>query len=225
MAQPPSFVDPHHPNYVCRLQKTFYGLKQAPRAWFHRLSQKLHDLHFVSSKSNPSLFIHSTATHTTFVLVHVDDIQVMGSSSQYISALIQDLHHTFSIKDLGPLHYFLGIETNPTTHGLLLTQTKYTHDLLTHTHLEHSKPAPTPITPVLTLSKNHGTPLSDPTKYRSTVGALQYLCLTRFDIQFAVNKMSQFLHCPTDVHWTVVKRILRYLRATPTYGIHLTQGA
>ena len=139
---------------------------------------------------------------------------MIGSSSQYISTLIQDLHHTFSYKDLGPLHYFLGIETNPTTHGLLLTQTKYTHDLLTPTRLEHFKPTHTPITPTLPLSKDHDTPFSNPYEYCSTVGALQHLCPTRPDIQFLGNKVSQFLHCLTDVHWTVIKRILLHLCAT-----------
>jgi hypothetical protein len=55
------------------------------------------------------------------------------------------------------------------------------------------------------LSKNDGTPLQDATLYRSTVGALQYATVTRPDLQFAVNKVSQFMANPTDVHWQAVK--------------------
>jgi hypothetical protein len=53
---------------------------------------------------------------------------------------------------------------------------------------------------------------ADATKYRSIVGALQYLTLTRLDLSFAVNKVCQFLHTPTDEHWAAVKRILRYVK-------------
>jgi hypothetical protein len=71
------------------------------------------------------------------------------------------------------------------------------------------------------LSKNDGTPLQDATLYRSTVGALQYATVTRPDLQFVVNKVSQFMANPTDVHWKVVKRILRYIAGTLHHGIQL----
>jgi hypothetical protein len=59
-----------------------------------------------------------------------------------------------------------------------------------------------------------GVPMDDPTTYRATLGSLQYLSLTRPDICFAVNKLSQFMHKPTDIHWQMVKRVLRYLQGT-----------
>jgi hypothetical protein len=62
---------------------------------------------------------------------------------------------------------------------------------------------------------------NDATQYRSIVGALQYLTLTRPDISFVVNKVYQFLHSPTTVHWAVVKRILRYLKACTKLGLKL----
>lgn len=84
-----------------------------------------------------------------------------------------------------------------------------------------AKPCRTPIVCKNNLSKHSGTPLSDGTEYRSIVGALQYLSLTRPDISFAVNKVCQFMHCPTTDHWTAVKRILRYLKQTIQYGLLL----
>ena len=142
------------------------------------MSQKLLDLNFTESKSDTSLFIQSTSTLTAYILVYADDISVTSYSQTIFSSIIIDLNNTFSIKDLGLLHYFISIEATFTSDGLFLAQTKYTKDLLTRTHLDSCKPVPTPMTPTLPPSKNLGTPLSDPSEYRNTVGALQYICLT-----------------------------------------------
>ncbi|KAL5753703.1 hypothetical protein ACOSP7_021923 [Xanthoceras sorbifolium] len=85
-------------------------------------------------------------------------------------------------------------------------------DLLVITNLQHCKPCSTPLCPSTPLSSSIDSPFHDPTLYRSTIGALQYLTHTRPDIAFSVNKLSQFLQAPTDVHWTTYKRILRYLK-------------
>jgi histone deacetylase 1/2 len=65
----------------------------------------------------------------------------------------------------------------------------------------------------------------DSTNYRSVVGALQYLTLTRPDLSFAVNKVCQFLHSPTTAHWSAVKRILRYVKGTLGMGLKLRKSS
>jgi histone deacetylase 1/2 len=74
-----------------------------------------------------------------------------------------------------------------------------------------------------TLSATDGTLLSaaDATEYWSVVGGLQYLTITRPDVSYAVNRVYQYLHSPRDTHWSAVKRILRYVRSTLTFGLHL----
>jgi histone deacetylase 1/2 len=89
------------------------------------------------------------------------------------------------------------------------------------------KPAPTPLSSSEQLSLTVGTPLGseDCTQYRSIVGALQYLTLTRPDLAFSVNKVCQYLHAPTTEHWTAVKRILRYVKDTLKLGITFTKSS
>jgi len=134
---------------------------------------------------------------------------------------ISQLAHRFSLKDLGKLSYFLGIEILPNQHGFLLSQRRYLLDLLTRTHMTHAKPVSTPLPSGTNLSLYSSDALSDPTEFHSVVGSLQYLLLTRLDIAYAVNKLSQFMHQPTTEHWIHVKRLLRYLCGTSDHGLQL----
>jgi histone deacetylase 1/2 len=88
------------------------------------------------------------------------------------------------------------------------------------------KPVSTPLSTSERLSAHEGVPLgpNDAKNYRSIVGALQYLTLTRPDISFAVNKVCQFLHAPTDTHWSTVKRILRYIRQNTKIGLKIRKS-
>jgi len=138
--------------------------------------------------------------------------------------LIQLLSTEFKFCDLGAVHYFLGIEVQSTGMSLMLRQHKYILDILTLAGMTSCKPVDTPVSPSnVTLLPNHS--FSDPTRFHHIVGALQYLTFTRPDICFAVNRVCQFMHAPTDSHWAAVKRILRYLKGTTSYGFHITQGS
>ena len=92
--------------------------------------------------------------------------------------------------------------------------------------MQSCKPVKTPLTTTKKLSALNGTQLGteDSTKYRSIVGALQYLTLTRPDLSFSVNKVCQFLHSPTMVHWEAVKRILRYVQGTISLGLKIRRS-
>jgi histone deacetylase 1/2 len=141
------------------------------------------------------------------VLVYIDDIIVTSSSDHDVAILVKELNKNFAIKDLGDLHFFLGIEVKRQHNGLVLTQEKYATELLEKVGMHDCKIAPTPLSSTEQLSLYDGTPLGpeDSTQYRSIVGALQYLTLTQPDLCFSVNKVCQFLHAPTTEHWTTVK--------------------
>jgi hypothetical protein len=137
MRQPPGFEDPTHTGYMCRLDKALYGLKHAPRAWHARLCSVLTSLGFTPSMADTSLFILRRPTVTVYLLVYVDDIIVVSSSTVAADRLVVQLGSSFALKNLGPLHYFLGVEVHhPGRGSLLLNQMKYALDLLHHAGLQ-----------------------------------------------------------------------------------------
>ncbi|GKV29651.1 hypothetical protein SLEP1_g38555 [Rubroshorea leprosula] len=190
MKQPAGFVDHNFPDHVCRLRKSIYGLKQAPRAWFQELKDFILSQGFTHSQSDTSLFIYHKASTWIYFLVYVDDIIITGSDSTAIHSLVRVMGDRFSIKDLGHLNFFLGVEAIPTSGGLFLSQHRYISDLLHRFHMQDAKPVSTPLTSTCTLHLHSGDPLLDGSEYRQLLGSLQYLAMTRPDLSFAVNRLS-----------------------------------
>lgn len=224
MEQPPGFIDPLYPNHVCSLKKVLYGLRQAPLAWYQRFRDFLVSLGFKCSTADTSLFVLSRNSILIYLLVYVDDIIVTGNSWDAISSLLSRLRHEFATKDLGRLGYFLGLKVSYTSSGLFLCQTKYAHDILDRAQLLDSKPVSTPLAPSATFTKD-GDAFCDPTLYRSLVGALQYLTITRPDLAYVVNTVSQFQQRPTIEYFQAVKRILRYVKGTLNFGLTFSHGS
>ncbi|XP_042966148.1 uncharacterized mitochondrial protein AtMg00810-like [Carya illinoinensis] len=218
MEQPPGYIDPCFPDHVCQLKKALYGLKQAPRAWFQRLSSFLTHLGFSCSRADPSLFIFHKQSDIIYLLLYVNDIIITGNNSSLLDSFTCKLNSEFATKDLGSLSYFLGLEASSTSDGLCISQLKYARDILSRAQLLDSKLVHTPMVVSQHLSVD-GPLFSDLTLYRSLVGALQYLTITRPDIAYAVNSVSQYLHAPTEDHFLAVKRVLRYVKGTLHFGL------
>ncbi|XP_042511002.1 uncharacterized mitochondrial protein AtMg00810-like [Macadamia integrifolia] len=134
-------------------------------------------------------------------------------------SFVVDLGSRFAMKDLGALHYFLGIEVSTTAQGLFLSQAKYAHDILPRAYMGDIKPMSTPM--ALRSDSTTSKSFPDVTLYRSLVGALQYLTITCPDISYAVNSVCQFMHAPTIAHFCMVKRILRYVRGMIDHGLRI----
>jgi hypothetical protein len=129
-SQPTVFVDPTQPDCVCLLNKSLYWLKQAPRAWYSRFTMYITSLEFVEAKSDTSLFIFWHGSDTVYLLLYVDDIVLTASSATILHQTISALKREFTIKDLGPLHHFLGVSIQYQADGLFLTQCQFALDIL-----------------------------------------------------------------------------------------------
>ena len=212
MQPPPGYSVPD--GMVCRLRRSLYGLKQAPRAWFERFSSVVTDAGFKASDHDPALFVHTSPRGRTLLLLYVDDMIITGDDSQFIDFVKKRLSDKFLMSDLGPLCYFLGLEVSSMPEGIFLSQEKYTQDLLARACLSDQRTVDTPMELVVHLRPTDGEPLEDPTRYRHLVGSLVYLGITRPDISHAVHILSQFVSAPTQLHYSHLLRVLRYLRGT-----------
>ncbi|PKI62476.1 hypothetical protein CRG98_017100 [Punica granatum] len=143
-----------------------------------------------------------------------------GSSSTLLERFIKILSDEFAMKDLGPLHFFLGIHATRPSGTLFISQQKYISDVLSRFGLDKSTAVKTPLSSRTHLSLTDGDLLDDPTEYHGMVGTLQYITITKPDICYAVNLVSQFMHAPRTTQFQAVKRILRYLLGTSTHGLH-----
>ena len=166
MQQPPGFIDSSYSDHVCHLKKAIYGLRQSPRAWYMELKSYLVGCGSVNSKSDASLFISHNNHTTLFLLVYVDDIIVTGNSPSAVQQCISNLTTRFSLKDLGTLSYFLGVQAAHIPHGLFLSQTKYINELLLKYNMQNSKEAPSPLTLTNILKLDDGSSPTDATQYR-----------------------------------------------------------
>uniref|UniRef100_A0A3Q7H9C8 Reverse transcriptase Ty1/copia-type domain-containing protein n=1 Tax=Solanum lycopersicum TaxID=4081 RepID=A0A3Q7H9C8_SOLLC len=158
-----------------------------------------------NSSHDHSLFTKHCGDDIVVLLIYVDDILLTGSSHRLIDDAKQDLHSQFKVKDLGELKYFLRIEILRSQHGILMNQRKYALELISDVGLAGSKPVHTPLEPNVKLtSVEHDKctgakddPLfEDMSRYQKLIGKLIYLTITRPNICFAVQLLSQLMQHP-----------------------------
>jgi hypothetical protein len=173
---------------------------------------------FSASAHDSALFVHVSPRGQTLLLLllYVDDMIITDDNPEYIAFVMACLSDQFLMSDLGLLKYFLGIEISSTPEGFFLSQEKYIQDLLDRASLTDHRTAETPMELNVHLTPTGGEPLEDPTHYRHIVGSLVYLGVTRPDISYSVHILSQFVSAPTQIHYSHLLRVLRYLRGTST---------
>ncbi|KAL0402265.1 UNVERIFIED_CONTAM: Retrovirus-related Pol polyprotein from transposon RE1 [Sesamum latifolium] len=219
MNQPTGFLNLDHPEYVCKLRKALYGLKQAPRAWYGKIVEFLTHGGYLMISADSSLFIKAKERKLAVVLVYVDDLIITGDYEEEVLQTKENLSVRFQMKELGHLKHFLGLEVDLCETGMFLHQQKYSRDLLKKFGMLKCKSISTPVEPHAKMCAHEGQDLEDATMYRKLVGSLIYLTLTRPDISFAVGVMSLYMQNPKKPHLEAVRRILRYMKGTLSYGI------
>ena len=147
-----------------------------------------------------------------------------ASSEHLLRQTITALEREFSLKDLGTLHYFLGVAVTRSSDGMFLSQRQYITDILDRAGMTEYNPCSTPVDTQSKLGAA-GAVVADPSAYRSLVGALQYLSFTRPDIAYAVQQTCLYMHDPREPHLNAIKRILRYPRGTIDHGLQIHRSS
>nr|GEV89691.1 ribonuclease H-like domain-containing protein [Tanacetum cinerariifolium] len=163
----------------------------------------------IPTNDSPTMSIHPMVTHSR-----------VGTTRPNPRYIIASLHREFSMTDFGALNYFLGISVMRDSSGMFLSQRKYAMEILERAHMVGCNPSRTPVDIESKLGDG-GTPVVDPTLYRSLASSLQYFTFTRPDITYVVQQVCLYMHDPREPHFSTLKRILRYVQGTLDYGLQL----
>lgn len=156
------------------------------------------------------------------ISIYVDDLIITGSANKMIKDIKWKLSQEFEMKDCGKMHYYLGLEVWKDDGRILITQSKYTNEVLKRFHMNGCKVVSTPLEQNIKLRSDDGTKEVNGTLYQQLVRSLNYLTTTRLDIAYAVIILIQFMAKPHESHWIASKRVLRYLKGTINFGIEYT---
>ncbi|XP_028065853.1 uncharacterized protein LOC114268818 [Camellia sinensis] len=128
------------------------------------------------------------------------------------------------MKELGVLNYCMGISVSSSSSSYVLSQHKYASEILAKAGMSDCKSYASPMATKVVSSDSADSHFSQPSLYRSLVGVFQYLTLTQPDLSFSINHLCQFLQNPLQSHFTALKRLFRYVKATLSHGLHFTSG-
>ena len=217
MKQPQNFEIKGKEAKVCRLRKALYGLKQASKAWYETNHEFFTKLGFEQLQLEPCIYVLCKEDRFLIIALFVDDSLIFYKDKTFADRVRDQIKKKFDLKDLGPVSYFLGMKVSHEPGKLKLDQTAYVHSLLQRFNMEDCKPESTPMEHNLYLLK--ATECAN-VPYQQLVGCLMFLAVTtRPDICYCVNKLSQFNICHSEEHYKYLKRVLRYLKATPDLGL------
>jgi hypothetical protein len=198
MEKPLGFI--HNSSLVCILKKSLYGLKQTPRAWYENMDSYIVSHDFVRCKSDCNVYMSMTTDSLMILVLYVDDLLITGSSASTIVVAKDILHDRFSMTNMGPCHFFLGLDISQDAFGIKISQAKYAKDILDRFHMIDGKSASTPFLSGIRLEDGGDTLLMENTLYLLLVGSLLYLTHTHPDISYVVGIVSRYMQEPNDLH-------------------------
>lgn len=214
MEQPEEYHD--GTDKVCKLNRSIYGLRQAGRQWNLKLDRALRKFGLRKSKLDPCIYY--TGDLCILIAIYVDDFLIFYRNERKLTEIKEYLHHSFKMKDMGPVKSCIGLNICQNEHSIEVDQIGYVEEISCRFDMQDCKPVKNPVDTSAKLSIKMVTTensLVGRVPYQEAVGALLYLAQgTRPDIPFAVNNVSQFNNCHSEEHWKAVQRVFRYLRGT-----------
>ncbi|KAJ9544052.1 hypothetical protein OSB04_023759 [Centaurea solstitialis] len=223
--QPEGFVDPRFPDHVYALDKALYGLKQARRAWYETLTIYLLEAGYKKGIIDPTLFLRKSGDDLIIVQIYVDDIIFASTKPELCKEFEHTMKSQFQMSMMGELTFFLGLQVRQYPEGIFINQSKYVHDLLKRFDVVGSNSAATPMSRSFQMDADLSGKPVDLKKYRAMIGSLLYLTASRPDIVFSTDVCARYQCDPRDSHLKAVKRILRYLKGTPDFGLWYPKGS
>jgi hypothetical protein len=216
----PTELQQYFGKYV-QILKSLYGLKQAARMWYLLVSNFLKEIGFSPMAVDPTVFRQRESG--VIIGVHVDDFIITGADEVAIGKVKGQLKKRFEMKDLEDAENILGIRIQRHGQKLTIDQSQFAKETVAQFLYDDSMKHATPMEPeaIRRLTEDPGRPLSQEewSKYVELLGKLIWLCNTRFDIIFAVNRMASFTVEACWNHWKALLRILGYVSRTINHGI------
>jgi hypothetical protein len=227
MVPPPGSIDYGNDDIVWKLRKSLYGLKQASRAWYQKAKEEFGRIGFTRCDSDHAVFIHRGQNKKFCIIaLYVDDLMVLCNDVDLLNFKKEQLKRTFKMKDLGPIHWFLGLEITRDRPRCLIyvSQNRYVTDIVERFGFSNARPISTPVTANFKLPRLD-TPEVNVRDYQSRIGSIMYAMLgTRPDIAYAVGALSQYSASPGLDHLNAVNRVLKYLNCTKDYKLMYNGG-
>ncbi len=203
MEQPEGFTQKGE-HLVCKLHKSLHGLKQSPRAWNQKLDVFLESIEFVRSDANFSVYVTQVGDVKFFIVMYVDDLILVCNNKDKILQVKEELSRKFKMKDLGDLHFFLGmeVERDRAQRLLYINQIEYLKEILKRFRMEDCKAIEVPLDPKTKLKKNvNKDDAMVKVPYQQAVGSLMYAMLcTRSDLVYPISVVSQHMANPSLEH-------------------------
>jgi hypothetical protein len=213
--QPPGFESEEFTNHVYKHHKVLYGLKQAPRAWYECLRDFLIDNDFRIGKGDSTLFTRRMGKDLYVWQIYVDDIIFDSTNKSLCNEFSKIMIDRFEMSMMGVLTFFLGFKIKQVKDGIVISQMKYTRDILKKFGMDNAKHIKTHTGTNDHLDLDMGGTSVDQKVYRSMIGSLLYLCASRSNIMLSVCMCARFQAAPKDCYLRAVMRIMRYLVLTP----------
>lgn len=213
-------------DHVLKLKKSLYGLKQSPRCWNDRFDKFITSIGFKRSKADYCLYVRITGEVRIYLVLYVDDLLLCSNNQASLTTVKNRLASEFSMKDLGEVKCFMGMNVNIDKENNVLTidQHDYINRILNKFGMKDCNGAQTPLEQNLKLVKNEKEHEIINKPYREVIGSLMYLMLAcRPDLCFSIGYLSRFQDKPTEEHWNCLKRVLRYLKHTENLVLTYTK--